>query len=519
MKTKTLLLAGILLCTILNAQNAFQETFDLNADDEFLSVIETSDGGSLSGGYSTGTPYGGIVVKLNSLGLVQWSKTVGGTRISEVVELPTGEYYAAGENNVSSNTNFYLVKLDAGGNIMWARSYGKTFEPDQLYSLAATADGGCILSGNADSTAGSGFLPVGYVVKVDASGNPEWSKYVSGGNGEIFYVTKPVSSGGYLSCGYTGSFGSQVGTEAYAVRWDNNGNVLWTSVFGHNNRFDRIYDFTEKPNGGFWVTGNGLYTSTTNNLFMASLDNGGAVVWHSNYDMYEGSWRIMHLNDGNLAIAGYNIDLNLGIYNQSYLIKTDTSGAVLWARQYGDQGAVDDKIWSAQETLDGGFVLSGSTYGTGVQRTSWIIRADSAGNSGCRDSVLSVSRTNLTIASTSGGTVTSTSLSSTIVVVQFNASMSSQFFCGGPNNVSTNNLVSAITIYPQPAGDFLTAETGETNYSGYSVYNMQGQLVMSGTITSRKPVIDISALPSGIFTLQMVADETGECSFRKFVKE
>jgi len=66
----------------LTAQNAYQETFDLNADDEFLAVASTSYGGSVSGGYSTGVPYGGLVVKLDALGNVQWSKTVGGTRIT-----------------------------------------------------------------------------------------------------------------------------------------------------------------------------------------------------------------------------------------------------------------------------------------------------------------------------------------------------------------------------------------------------------------------------------------------------
>lgn len=510
-------LSGLFLCVNVYSQNAFQETFDLNSDDEFLSVIQTQDGGTLSGGYSTGTPFGGIVVKLNAQGTVQWSRTVGGTRITELVQTSSGLYYAAGENVISSNTNFYLAKLDASGTVLWARTFGKTAEPDQLFSLALTNDGGCILSGSADSTAGSGFLPVGYIVKVDSFGTHQWSRYMSGGNGEIFYSTKPVASGGYLSCGYTGSFGSQVGTEAYVVRWDANGNVLWTSVFGHNNRFDRIYEFVEKPNGGFWVTGNGLYTSTNDNLFMASLDNAGNVVWHKTYSMYQGAWRMMLLADGNLAIAGYNIDLNLGIYNQSYLIKTDTSGNVMWAKQYGDQGVIDDKFWGADVTSDGGFVLAGSTYGTAIQRTSWIVKTDSGGNSGCRDSSLSVLVSNITIASTSGGTVSIPSFAANVNVGQLNVNMSALFFCGGPNSVAANSLVSAVSIYPQPASSSLSLVADEGVFHSYCIYYLEGQLVEGGMISSAKTVVDVSNYSAGMYFIQLIGN--GTVFTGKFLKD
>lgn len=505
MKLKLILFScGILFANISFSQNTYQQTFDLNADDEFLSCIQTADGGVLAGGYSVGVPYGGIVVKTNSVGTVQWSKTVGGTRISDVVQTPTGMYYAAGENNVSSNTNFFLVKLDGNGTILWSRTFGKTADPDNLYSMALTPDGGVILSGNADSTTGPGFLPVGYIVKVDSSGNHQWSRYMSGGNGEIFYVTKPVSSGGYLSCGYTGSFGSPVGTEAYAVRWDANGNVIWTRVFGHSNRFDRIYDFVEKPNGGFFVTGKGLYTSTTDNLWMASLDNGGQVVWHHNYNMYDDVQRILLLSDGNLAVCGYNIDLNLGIYNQSYLIKSDTTGNVIWAKQYGASGSVDDKLWCAQETTDGGFLLSGSTYGTGTQRTCWIVRADSSGESTCRDSALSVVMTNLTIASTSGGTASSVSYAANVTNAQFNANMTMQYFCGGPNSVRSETVDQcAVIVYPVPTNDVINIDANPEFYERAMLFDVTGKMVKEMIITNLSTGMDVSGCSEGIYVLVM----------------
>jgi hypothetical protein len=504
MKHFLYLSAGLFLHLSAFAQTTFQKTFDLSQDDEFLSCIQLTDGGYLMGGYSLGVPFGGIVVKTWNDGTVQWSKSVGGTQITDVVETPAGMLYVAGVNNVSSNTNFFLVKLNGAGTVVWSRTYGKTSEPDALYSMALCPDGGVILSGSADSTTGSGFLPMGYIVKVDSSGNHQWSRYMSGGNGEIFYVTKPVSSGGYLSCGYTGSFGSPVGTEAYAVRWDGNGNVLWTTVFGHSNRFDRIYDFVEKPTGGFWVTGKGLYTSTNDNLFLASLDNAGQVVWHHNYNMYDDVQRLMLLQDGNLAMCGYNIDLNLSVYNQSYLIKTDTTGTVLWGKQYGASGLIDDKLWSAYETTDGGFLMSGSTYGTGVMRTSWIVRADSAGGSTCRDSVLNVVQTNLTIAQTSGGTMSTAAYNANQAVGQMNANFTQQYFCGGPTSVDQSAVnEGAVNAYPIPVHDVLNIEANSALYETVTLFDARGRKVLQVPVTGPLMMIDVSGLKRGVYTLEL----------------
>jgi hypothetical protein len=508
MKHFLYLSAGLFLHLSVVAQNTFQKTFDLAQDDEFLACIQTADGGFLSAGYNQGSPFGGIVVKTWNDGTVQWSKSCGGTRITDVVQTASGMYYVAGEINVSSNTNFYLAKLNGTGNLVWARSYGKSAEPDALYSMALCPDGGVILSGSADSTAGSGFLPMGYIVKVDSSGNHEWSRYMSGGNGEIFYVTKPVSSGGYLSCGYTGSFGSPVGTEAYAVRWDANGNVQWTTVFGHNNRFDRIYDFVEKPNGGFFVTGKGLYTSTNDNLFLASLDNAGQVVWHHNYDMYGDVQRLLLLQDGNLAMVGYNIDLNLSIYNQSYFIKTDTTGTVMWARQYGTYaGLIDDKISGAMQTSDGGFILSGSTYGTGSMRTSWLIRTDSGGVSGCRDSALTVVRTDLTIAQTNGGTMSSASFNSTSSAIQMNANFTQQYFCGGPTSADGSVEQEEVSVYPVPTHGILNIELNPENYEVITLYDATGRKSLQIPVTTRLMVIDLTGLASGSYMLVLHGTE------------
>lgn len=517
MKNRILLSALLLICcNFLYSQTAFQKTLDLNQDDELLCGMPTADGGYIAGGYSSGTPYGGLAVKLNSAGSVQWSKTVGGVKIAQVVQNSWGGYYMAGSNTVSTNTNFYLTKLDGSGNVLWSKTFGKTAEPDELRSLALCPDGGLLMSGYADTLNGVGFKPIAYVIKTDSNGIVQWSRYIGGTNGEEFFAAKPVSSGGYLCCGYTGSYGSQVGTEAYAVRLDNSGNILWTSVFGHNNRFDRIYDFVEDPGIGFYVTGQGLYSSTTDNLFMAKLDLSGNVIWHSFYEEFNGAWSIVKTQDNNLVVGGYYINQTLGLYNDSYLIKADTSGNLIWSLQLGESG-IDDKLWQVRETPDAGFFITGSTSGTGSGRASWYMKTNAAGQSGCRDSVVTVPAHILAIASTNGGNAAPVYFGTSATASQINATMSPVVLCSGPTSSEMLLTANEISIYPNPANDFCIVEMKSTENYSLRIFNSTGELIREEQMLNGKTEISLNAFPQGIYLVE-IETEAGR-SLCKLVKE
>lgn len=498
------LLSALLLSSFqfLHSQTSFQNTLDLNQDDELLCGIPTADGGYIAGGYSSGSPYGGLAVKMNSAGSVQWAKTVGGVKISQVVQTSWGGYYMAGINTVSSNMNFYLTKLDAAGTVLWSKTFGKTSEPDELRSLALCPDGGLLMSGYADTLNGAGFNPVAYVIKTDSNGVLQWSKHIGGTGGEEFYAAKPVSTGGYLCCGYTGSYGSQVGTESYLVRLDHSGNILWTKVFGHNNRFDRIYDFVEEPGIGFYVTGQGLYSSTLDNLFIAKTDTSGNFIWQKNYEEFNGAWSIVKTQDNHLVIGGYYINQTLGLYNDSYLIKTDTSGTISWSLQLGESG-IDDKIWQVRETPDAGFFITGSTSGVGNGRASWYIKTNAAGQSGCRDSLVTVPVTNLAIASTTGGNAAPVYYSASVSAAQISATMTPVVFCSGPTTVEENPDVNGISIYPNPASHQFIIETNSDEWYSVRIFNAAGQLAGSRNNLKGKTEFLLAGFSEGIYFVEI----------------
>jgi hypothetical protein len=94
------------------------------SDDYAYSIIQSSDGGYVVAGESGGDIH---VVKLDSLGNVIWSKTIGGSnndRATSIIQSSDGRYVVAGWTNSfgAGSYDFYVVKMDANGNVCFSRN-------------------------------------------------------------------------------------------------------------------------------------------------------------------------------------------------------------------------------------------------------------------------------------------------------------------------------------------------------------------------------------------------------------
>ncbi len=177
---KTFLILSFSFNIIFNYSNAqsdieWQNTIGGNSDDELYSVIETTDGGYLLGGWS----WSGIsgdksevsqgyndywVVKLDGSGDILWQNTIGGystDELSSVIQTIDGGYLLGGysysgisgdktEANQGYHPDYWVVKLDGFGNILWQNNIGGN-TTDDLYSVIQTTDGGYLLGGESSS--------------------------------------------------------------------------------------------------------------------------------------------------------------------------------------------------------------------------------------------------------------------------------------------------------------------------------------------------------------------------------
>jgi chitinase len=81
-----------------------------------------------------------------------------------------------------------------------------------------------------------------------------------------------------------------------------------------------------------------------------------------------------------------------------------------------------------------------------------------------------------------------------------------------PNGVEENSTNAIISIYPNPAVDLLTIETALTGSANLKIMNILGSTVIEKQIT-QKAIIDISALPSGIYLANIGT------AVQKFIKQ
>ena len=140
-----------------------------------------------------------------------------------LVTSPDGGYAIAGYTTYSNGTNydFWLVKTDGVGNVEWNQTYGGP-AVDTPRTLVVTSDGGYAIAGTTDSF-GAGNTDF-WLVKTDAAGNMEWNRTYGGADYDIASSLVATVDGGYAIAGSTVSFGIG-GGDFWLVKTDENGVV------------------------------------------------------------------------------------------------------------------------------------------------------------------------------------------------------------------------------------------------------------------------------------------------------
>ena len=172
------------------------------------------------------------MVKLDASGNIEWQNTIGGSAwdyLHSVIQTSDrgyllGGYSASGISGDKTEaslgaTDYWVVKLDATGNIEWQNTIGGSSD-DALFSVIQATDNGYMLGGysasgiSGDKTEASLGGTDYWVVKLDATGNIEWQNTIGGSSDDYLYSVIQNSDGDYLLAGYSYSGVSGDKTEA-----------------------------------------------------------------------------------------------------------------------------------------------------------------------------------------------------------------------------------------------------------------------------------------------------------------
>jgi hypothetical protein len=385
-------------------------------EDGGISLIQTSDGGYVIAGATRSFGAGDwdvYVVKLDANGNLQWTKTIGGPETEEgnsLIQTSDGGYVIAGATNSSGAgyVDFYVVKLDADGNLQWTKTIGGPgYEIG--HSLIQTSDGGYAIAGETYSF-GAGGKDV-YVVKLDADGNLQWTKTIGGKGWEAGFSLIQTSDGGYAIAGYTSSFGAGQ-LDVYVVKLDADGNLQWTKTIGGKEE-DVGTSIIQTSDGGY-VIGGGTrsFGAGGTDVYVVKLDANGNLQWTKTIGGKKedlGSSLIQTSDDG-YAIAGVTNSFGAG-GTDVYVVKLGANGNLQWTKTIRAKSKNLIKS-SIIQTSDGSYVFAGTTRSFGAGgRDVYVVKLDKNGDACCAVSQTSQIGTGGTLSSPtssigSGGTLT-----------------------------------------------------------------------------------------------------------------
>ena len=380
-----------------------------SGEDTAQSVIETADGGFAVLGYSNSTD-GDLagktmavndfwLLKLDSEGDLQWSRTYGGSKDDKgqsVIQTLDGGYAIVGyamsdDGDGSNNEGFHdnwILKLDSSGNILWERSFGFSGH-DHSYDVLQTDDGGFFFAGFLDVTQSNGegnFGKGAYLTrhgvgefwgtKLDADGNLQWRRYFGGTNNDRAHGVVQADDGGYVMAGFSESDDFDISNtkgsyDFWVVKVDKNGSMLWESSFGGTG-IEIAYGISKTNDGGYAVVGNTFSTDTDisknngeSDLWLIKIDDDGNLLWEKTFggSGFEAGHGVYTTEKGGFVIAGNSKSMdgdtteNKG-ENDLWLLQTDASGNLIHQQSFG--GSQLDFGYDVLETTDGALVLVGN---------------------------------------------------------------------------------------------------------------------------------------------------------------
>ena len=210
-------------------------------NDYCSSIKAFDDNSSIAAGYSFSGGQGGgdiTLLRLTPNGIIDWMKYYGGSGLDQPYDIEINSdngYIICGKTNSFGLTSEdeYFVRTYEDGSLAWSRTFGG-IQNDGALSVKQTYDGQFISAGITSSFgAGQGDI---FITKIYGDGVFNFSKLLGGSANDGGTGIDIRSDTGYVTCGYSGSYGA-------------GNNDIFTATLGENGS-SCIGDSTFTPLGG-----------------------------------------------------------------------------------------------------------------------------------------------------------------------------------------------------------------------------------------------------------------------------
>ena len=320
----------------------WDRSFGGSSNEDGFDVIATSDGGFLFVGHtwSFGNEQQVYAVKTDFHGNTQWEKHYGGGmwEVGEaVIEVKGGGFVIAGYSNSpgisSGNTDMYLIKIDKEGNLLWQVAYGNAVFPNHewAYDLFQRSDEGFIVVGSRDryGMESKNIL----LINVDAKGALIWEKEIRTDGHEVALSISPTFEDNFFICTLVNSSAEPDIYQPQIIKLDSGGNVDWRRTLNSNSREHHHFSAISTQSGDLVIVGSSTQTSaigTKDNAFMVRLDSKGNILWTKPYgtaDYDDWGWSVFETPNTNLVFVGSTQSFGASLFD-IYLVGTNAEGLI-----------------------------------------------------------------------------------------------------------------------------------------------------------------------------------------------
>ena len=374
----------------------WSQTFGGWSADSAHSVEQTADGGYIIGGYTRSSGNGNSdvwLIKTDSNGQEQWNRTFGGSsndtgRFAQ--QTLDGGYIIAGDTQSFGNggSDVWLIKTDPNGFEEWNQMFGG-ISTDFGWSVQQTYDGGYIIVGTTFSF-GNGSYDA-WLIKTDANGQEEWNQTFGGSDYEYGHSVEQTLDSGYIIAGRTESFGNDGASDVWLIKTDSNGQEQWNRTFGGTGT-DIGYFVQQTLDAGYIIVGDtGSFSNGWMDVWLIKTNADGEEEWNQTFggvNNEQGS-SVQQTLDGGYIITGRTESFSDGIYSAIWLIKTDGDGEEEWNQTFGEENN-DNRGRSVQQVINGGYIIAGYTqsYAIGGSVDALLIKIECENYPSCEEEIL-----------------------------------------------------------------------------------------------------------------------------------
>lgn len=460
------------------------------------------------------------------------------------------------------NYDFFIVKYNSTGNVMWAKSGGGIYDDTGL-SVTADNSGNAIITGYYYSpllVAGSYTLTnagVGdiFVIKYDASGNEILVKNIGGSFDDNGNGVTTDSAGNIFVCGFFTSPSLTIdsytltnsgNSDAFVCKLNSAGNVIWATNFSGGGN-DAANNITSDPQGNCYITGHfyssvlsigslSLTSAGSSDIFTVKLAANGNETWANSAggSLNDAGYGVASDASGNTYVTGNFLSstltanshtlMNAGNYDMA-LIKYNNAGNAMWIQS--GKGIFDETGLSVACEGQNSIYVTGHFHSPSITLNTFTLN-----NAGVGDGYLAKYDSTGTVLWTEkmGG---SNDDGSNGVAVDATGSVHITGFFNSPDIIfSSDTLINSglgdvftaklapfitsvttmqeekneIALYPNPSGGnfiFYSDNTMEL----IEIYNSTGIMIYSEKIHNSVHKIDLNGFPGGIYSAHILIKE------------